>query len=204
MNTERLRLALAETLLRTATSDAAAASIAGDLLEQHRRGGWRFATDLGSTLFALAAQSLAGRPLRSLGLLVVSAAFWCLCYVAIRLALAWPGWLTVTSGTSDCLAVGGARGVLLSGALMLAGLATGAAAAQLGRSGSAAVLAPLVACFLALGPTLALVELLGGTLTWHCLLTYLVITPVCYAFPLLLGTLLGRATRASGRAAPLL
>lgn len=46
---------------------------------------------------------------------------------------------------------------------------------------------PLSAVFMALVPVLILSDLAAGTLSWHCVLTYLLILPLCYALPLLAG-----------------
>jgi len=205
LNTERYRLALAESLLRTVTSDAQAASIAGDLLEDRHRGQRRFATDLCTTFLGLSLQALAGTPLRHAAWLGLTACLWALAYLAVRLGFAWSGWLALSGHTGDCLAAGGVRGVLLAAALALAGLITGTVTARLARHRRQTLTAvlPLAAVFLAAAPALALADLLSGALSWHCLLTYLLLAPLCYVLPLLLGSMLGSAaTRSSPLVTP--
>jgi len=189
---EHLRLALAEGLLRTVTSDDQAATIAGDLLEQARRGRPRFAADLCSVFLGVACRTLIGRPLRHFGALILAALTWSVCYLSVRLTLAWAGWLPVGPGFADCLVASGMRGTLLGASLAVSGLLSGAALGLLGRNSAAAGVLPLAAVFLATAELLALFELLRGTLSWHCVITYVLLAPLCYVLPLLLGAIIGR------------
>ena len=202
MKTEPWRLRLSQALLGSVTGAEQAVTIVGDLYEAAGRSRRAFIRDVLGATTALALQSLLHRPGRNAALLALSAGLWCLCYVTVRLSFAWAGWLslagrgTATAGMApeDCLVAGGLHGVVLAAALIAAGVLCGSLLGLLQHREAGSPALPLSALFIVAAPTLAGAELLStGSLSWHCLVTYFVVLPLCYALPLIASAALTRA-----------
>lgn len=190
MNARRERLAgVVETLLRTVTTPDQAAAIAGDLVETAEAGRKRLLVDLASAWLFLGTRSIVAAPLAAVGALLGGLVLWSAIYCGIRFTLATLGWLSWQGHGHVCIGSPDATFALLSGALVLAGLCSGSLLSLAGGTRCINPALPIAAVFVSLGPALCVAELVAGTASAHCLLTYLVVFPLFYALPLMLGCL---------------
>jgi hypothetical protein len=179
----------------------AAAAIVGDITESHGPRIGRFWLDIGSSAFALLVHSISRGPWTAVTLGFLGLALWFSIYCVVRVALAAAGLIPIDISIAECAVVSLSGFVLLAAALVSSNLLAGVAIGYRARVDGMNRCVPL-ALFWALAMiALPLADWLRVSVTWSCMLIYLLGLPLFYILPLLYGGALGGRISTRQRAA---
>lgn len=178
-------------MLTLITTKEAAAAIVGDLAESRGRGSCLFCLDFVSIGLGLLLHSVRRKPVRVVSLCALGFVLWSVIYCIVRVLFALAGLIPLDTSLAECAVISLWSFALFALALVSSNLLAGLAIGYRSRSGEMNRCVPL-AMLWSLGMVVfPVADWLSLSVSWYCMLIYLLGLPLLYIVPLLCGGAIG-------------